>query len=161
MSSFINIDKHLFSTILIVPHLKNTSMERISFFILCLICFASPISQGVELVVNSSVPISSLSATEARNIFTMRTQQWPDGQPIKVFVLNDDNSLHKQFSKENLRVFPYKLRRIWDRNIYSGTGNAPITLDSEEEMIEVISTLAGSIGYANKGGENVRLIKIQ
>ncbi len=91
----------------------------------------------------------------------MRTQQWPDGQPITVFVLNDDNPLHKQFSKENLHVFPYKLRRIWDRNIYSGTGDAPITLDSEEEMIEVISTLAGSIGYANKGGDNVRLIKIQ
>jgi len=136
-------------------------MDRISFFILCFICFTSPVSQGVELVVNSSVPISSLSATEARNIFTMRTQQWPDGQPIKVFVLNDDNPLHKQFSKENLRVFPYKLRRIWDRNIYSGTGDAPITLDNEEEMIKVISTLAGSIGYANKGGGNVRLIKIQ
>ncbi len=91
----------------------------------------------------------------------MRTQQWPDRQPIKVFVLNDDHPLHKQFSKETLRVFPYKLRRIWDRNIYSGTGEAPTTLDSEEEMIKAISTLAGSIGYANKGGENVRLIKVQ
>jgi len=136
-------------------------MDRISFFLLFFICLASPVSQAVELVVNSSVPISSLSATEARNIFTMRTQQWPDGQPIKVFVLNDNNPLHKHFSKENLRVFPYKLRRIWDRNIYSGTGDAPTTLDTEEEMIKAISTLAGAIGYANKGGKDVRLIEIQ
>ncbi len=136
-------------------------MERIGFFVLCFICLISPLSPAVELIVNSSVPITSLSATEARNIFTMRTQQWPNGQPIKVFVLNDDHPLHQQFSKENLHVFPYKLRRTWDRNIYSGTGGAPTTLNSEEEMIEAISTLAGSIGYANKGSDNVQLIKIQ
>ncbi|MDF1688570.1 MAG: hypothetical protein P1U35_03045 [Cycloclasticus sp.] len=66
----------------------------------------------------------------------------------------------KQFSKTNLQVFPYKLRRIWDRNIYSGTGEAPTTVDTEEEMLKAISTHTGAIGYANKGNDNVRIIKI-
>jgi len=120
----------------------------------------SPLSQAAELIANPSVPIDSLSASNARNIFTMRSQSWPDGSPIKVFVLRDENPLHKQFSKTHLHVFPYKLRRIWDRNIYSGTGNAPTTVDSEEEMIEAIATHPGAIGYANKGNDYVRTIKI-
>ena len=90
----------------------------------------------------------------------MRNQHWPDGSPIKVFVLHDESPLHKQFAKTNLHVFPYKLRRIWDRNIYSGTGTAPITVDSEEEMMEAIATHAGAIGYANQGSDYVRIINI-
>ena len=120
----------------------------------------SPLSQAAELIANPGVSIDSLSASNARNIFTMRSQNWPDGSPIKVFVLRDENPLHKQFSKTHLHVFPYKLRRIWDRNIYSGTGNAPTTVDSEEEMIEAIATHPGAIGYANKGNDYVRTIKI-
>ena len=75
-------------------------------------------------------------------------------------MLSDENALHQQFSKTSLHVFPYKLRRIWDRNIYSGTGEAPITVDSEEEMLKAISSSPGAIGYANKGNDNVRIIKI-
>ena len=90
----------------------------------------------------------------------MRNQHWPDGSPIKVFVLHDESSLHKQFAKKNLHVFPYKLRRIWDRNIYSGTGTAPITVDSEEEMMEAIATHTGALGYANQGSDHVRIINI-
>jgi len=127
---------------------------------ICLICLMSPLSQAAELIANPSVSIDSLSASNARNIFTMRNQHWPDGSPIKVFVLRDESPLHKQFSKTNLHVFPYKLRRIWDRNIYSGTGNAPTTVDSEEEMIEAIATHPGAIGYANQGSDYVRIINI-
>ncbi|ATI02308.1 MULTISPECIES: hypothetical protein [Cycloclasticus] len=135
-------------------------MERVRFIIFCLICQLSPLSQAVELIAHPSVPVDRLSATAARNIFTMRTLYWPSGRPIKVFVLSDENALHQQFSKTSLHVFPYKLRRIWDRNIYSGTGEAPITVDSEEEMLKAISSSPGAIGYANKGNDNVRIIKI-
>lgn len=139
---------------------KTVFMGRISFFILCLTCLISPFSQAAELIAHPNIPVDSLSATAVRNIFTMRNQHWPDGSLIKVFVLRDKNPLHKQFSKVNLQVFPYKLRRIWDRNIYSGTGDAPITVDNEEEMIKAISMYPGAIGYANKGNDDVRIIKI-
>lgn len=135
-------------------------MDRISFFTICLICLISPLSQAAELIANPSVSTDSLSVATTRNIFTMHNQHWPDGSPIKVFVLRDENPLHRQFSKTNLQVFPYKLRRIWDRNIYSGTGEAPTTVDTEEEMLKAISTHTGALGYANKGNENVRIIKI-
>lgn len=99
----------------------------------------------------------------------MRVHQWPDGNPIKVYVLKDNNELHKQFCKQQLGVFPYKLRRLWDRHIFSGTGQAPTVLDNEEQMIKIISASENGIGYANKkiiedlnkGSLNVQFINIE
>ena len=136
-------------------------MKRITWLILIIFALASPISQAVEIIANPSSKTESLSINQARNIFSMRTHNWPDGSPIKVYVLNDDNDLHKQFSKQNLRIYPYKLRRVWDRYTFSGTGQTPTTVASEEEMIEVISTTEGAIGYANKGSVNVHIIEIR
>jgi len=105
---------------------------------------------AADVITSSNVQTSSLSLSELRHIFFMRVQEWPDGTPIKVYVLNDNHKLHKQFSKGKLGVFPYKLRRLWDRNIFSGTGQAPIVLDNELDMIKIISASQGGIGYASK-----------
>jgi len=103
-----------------------------------------------DVIASPNVQTTSLSINELRHIFFMRVQEWPDGTPIKVYVLNDSNELHKKFSKEKLGAFPYKLRRLWDRNTFSGTGQAPIVLDNELDMIKIISASQGGIGYASK-----------
>ena len=105
---------------------------------------------AADVIASPNVQTTSLSLNQLRHIFFMRVQEWPDGTPIKVYVLNDNNELHKQFSKEKLGVFPYKLRRLWDRNIFSGTGQAPTVLDNELDMIKIISASQGGIGYASK-----------
>ncbi|MBF0622522.1 MAG: hypothetical protein HQL54_11405 [Magnetococcales bacterium] len=82
-----------------------------------------------------------------RAIFGMRVRQWSDGKPIKVFVLPDSALLHKQFCKQKLNVFPYQLRRIWNRLVYTGTGHAPIEVADEQEMARQIAQTPGAIGY--------------
>lgn len=136
-------------------------MER-NFWLLLIILILIPIrSQAVGIITHPNTNIDSLTLNQARSIFSMRTQKWPNGELIKVFVLPETDPLHKQFTKKVLQIFPYKLRRIWDRNIYSGTGDAPTIVDNEGEMVNAISTHPGSIGYANRGNNNVRIIETQ
>jgi ABC-type phosphate transport system substrate-binding protein len=135
-------------------------MQRLHWLILFPLALISADSQAVEVIANPSVKIESLSPSKARNIFSMRTRNWANDTPIRVYVLDDSHDLHKQFSKEILSVFPYKLRRVWDRNTFSGTGQAPTTVKNEEEMIKIISSTKGAIGYANKGNVNVHVIKV-
>jgi len=136
-------------------------MRQITWLLLLVLTPISLASQAVEVVSHPDLGIDSLSKHKARNIFSMRTHIWPNGDPIKVFVLNDDSDLHKQFSKHRLGIFPYKLRRVWDRYLFSGTGQVPTTVASEEEMIKAISSTKGAIGYANKGNVNVHIIEIR
>jgi len=77
----------------------------------------------------------------------MRTPTWPDGSNIQVFVLDDDDQEHISFCKHILGMFPYQLRRIWDRQVFSGTGIAPIIVSSEQEMRQRVAQTRGSIGY--------------
>jgi ABC-type phosphate transport system substrate-binding protein len=118
---------------------------------------------AVEIVVNPSIKQQTLTLNTLRAIFSMRMTQWPDGTPIRVFVLGDKNPEHAAFSKQILGVFPHQLRRAWNRQIYSGTGQAPNKVDTTAEMRYQIEKTPGAIGYLPKEQINghIRTIEIE
>lgn len=91
-----------------------------------------------------------LSREDLREIFFGRQTRWPDGSPLRVFVLPDQNSIHIRFAKEILGIYPYQLRSAWDRMVYSGTGVPPVVVDSLEQMRIELEKTPGSIGYIEK-----------
>ncbi len=117
----------------------------------------------IDIYVNSSVPDQQYSLAEVRAIFAMRKIIWPDGTKIKVFVLPDDASEHRLFTKSRLHMFPHQFRRIWDRLTFSGAGQAPIEVESYEEMFERLSNAPGSIGYlkAQRYHGNIRKLNYE
>ena len=118
---------------------------------------------AVEVVVNSSIEEHTIPLSTLRSIFSMRMTQWPDGTPIRVFVLGDKNPNHAAFSKQVLGVFPHQLRRAWNRQIYSGTGQAPNKVETAEEMRNQIEKTPGAIGYLPEEQVNghIRTIEIE
>ena len=142
-----------------IPQIKMRSIKYlISIFILLFGCvFVVSPSKAVDIIVNSSIQTSSLSRGTARAIFGMRLLKWPDGRPIKVFVLEDASLTHIAFCKEVLDIFPYQLRQSWDRLVYSGTGQAPISVSSEDEMITMVASNPGAIGYLRRSIVNDRI----
>jgi len=117
----------------------------------------SPVADAVNIIVNQTVPVAPYSLVDTRAIFTMQQRFWPDGEPIKVFVFPDNNTAHKDFAKNNLNMFPHQLRRVWDRMVFSGTGSAPVQLDSEQEMIDKIADTPYSIGYLSGRPKNEKI----
>lgn len=107
-------------------------------------------AEEVAVISHPQVPVQTLSHNALRSIFGMRLRAWPDRQGIRVFVLDDAHPLHERFAKDYLSVFPQQLRRAWDRLIYSGTGQAPTTVDSEAAMLEAVAETPGAIGYVDK-----------
>jgi ABC-type phosphate transport system substrate-binding protein len=134
----------------------------ISFLLGFVLCF-SETAQPLDLVINPDVTQETLSRNTLRSIFSMRKTQWPDGSPIHVFVMGDKSDLHRRFTKQLLGLFPHQLRRAWNRQIYSGMGQAPIKVASEQEMRELVAKTPGAIGYMSEGyfDEQVRTIEIE
>jgi ABC-type phosphate transport system substrate-binding protein len=126
-------------------------------------CLSSPVRADEAVVVNPAVPADSLSSNALRAIFGMRLRAWPDGSPVRVFVLRDDSPVHIEFAKQRLSIFPHQLRRAWDRGVYSGIGQAPTTLDSEAEMRAIVASTTGAIGYlpTEMVNANVRVIEVE
>jgi hypothetical protein len=108
-------------------------------------------AQSVEIIVNPSIANVQLDRDLLRAIFTMRLRSWPNGPPVRVFVLPDDNPVSDRFYREQLGMYSYVLRTAWDRMVYTGTGLAPTIVHSEEEMRARVLATPGAIGYVSRG----------
>jgi hypothetical protein len=108
---------------------------------------AAPGAFAAEVVAHGKQADSVLSRSSLRGMFGMRLRAWPDGTPVRVFVMEDSDPLHQEFCEAVLQMYPYQLRQNWDRLLYSGTGQVPILVHSEEEMLRRIADTPGAIGY--------------
>ncbi|MBI5918418.1 MAG: hypothetical protein HY849_03460 [Nitrosomonadales bacterium] len=131
-----------------------------TFFLLFL---SLPVVHAVEVIANGSVAERQVTVSTARAMFAMRQTQWADGSPVRVFILPDHHPLHSGLCKEVLSIYPYQLRQSWDRLVYSGTGQAPVEVATEEEMIARVAATPGAIGYIRKvnNNESVRTITVR
>jgi len=118
---------------------------------------------AADVIVNAARPDTQISRSLVRGMFGMRLRAWPDGAPVRVFVLADNDPLHVEFAQSVLQIYPYQLRQNWDRLVYSGTGQPPITVSSEEEMIRRVEETPGSIGYLGrlKPNPSVRVLHVR
>jgi len=118
---------------------------------------------SIEIYINSSVLDKKYSLADVRAIFAMRKTRWNNGKRIQVFVFPDANPLHRQFTKSKLNMFPHQFRRIWDRLIFSGTGQAPKEVASMEDMKHMIAITPGAIGYLIKsnGNQDIRILNYE
>ncbi|WP_223842362.1 substrate-binding domain-containing protein [Methylotuvimicrobium alcaliphilum] len=129
---------------------KNLRRKQFGFLVLLFVLMSQVLSAptpSIYPVVNSALTQNSVSRNGLSAIFRMRLRQWQDGSPITVFVLRDNNPLHQQFCKQVLNVFPHQMRRSWNKLVFSGTGQAPVTVASKEEMVDKIASTPGAIGY--------------
>lgn len=119
---------------------------RLAFLAASLWC--GPIwADGTQVVVSGDHATLSINRELLRAIFTTRLRQWPDGTQIRVFVMPDDSALHDQFCREQLGMYPYVLRELWDRLQFTGTGLTPTVVHSEVEMRTRVESTPGAIGY--------------
>lgn len=113
------------------------------------------------MIGHPGVGVTSITTNEAQLFLTLRLKTWPNGVPAKVFVLPDGDGLHRRFSNVVLGLYPYQLRRVWDRQLFSGTGQAPTTVANEEEMIRRVAATPGAIGYVESVPGDGRVLALE
>lgn len=118
---------------------------------------------AAEIIVNRAVPEHDLTLNVVRLVFTMRLLRWQDQSRIRVFVLSDVHPVHREFAKQSLDLYPRQLRRVWDRNLYSGAGPVPAQVSSVEEMARLVAETPGAIGYLPNGlaEDRVRVVHVR
>ncbi|NNJ72195.1 MAG: hypothetical protein HKP09_03330 [Enterobacterales bacterium] len=119
------------------------------------------------LIVNAQSNIQTLSQKELRSLFSLRRSVWTDGSDVHLVTMPTGHALHKSFIEKQLKLFPYQLKRIWDRQIFSGSAVRPIHANSVSEVIELVGKTKGAIGYSPSSeikaikNEQVKIISIK
>jgi ABC-type phosphate transport system substrate-binding protein len=124
---------------------------------------ADNLPQPPLVVVHHAVAVEQLSKSQLRSIYLKRQVIWPNGDKIKVYMLPVKSSVHQQFSQNNLQMFPYQLEQTWQKLTYSGIGTPPVEVATAEQMLQLLQTTPGAIGYLPYGNEinDAKVIKIQ
>lgn len=105
---------------------------------------------SVLLVANAEVETHRLTRDTTRALFAMRQRTWPDGQAARIFVLPNRHPVHARFVKQRLSVYPHQLQLAWDRMVFSGTGQAPDRVLTQDEMLEQLAATPGALGYLER-----------
>lgn len=142
--------------------------KAIAYFALVVSLVGLTLPAKAAVLVHVDTSVNVVSSRFLLSAFSMRTRFWPDGEPIRVFVLPDNHPYHVRFTKQQLGVFPYQMRGNWDRIAFSGAGTYPEVVKTMEEMLEKISTTPGAIGYYDLdthfqaiGVPNVKMLRIK
>ncbi len=114
-------------------------------------------SGSVQVITSPDRASVAISRELLQGIFTLRLSEWPDGAPVRIFVLPDKDEVHLQFARELLGTHPYVLRNTWDRRVFTGTGFAPTVVESESEMRRRVKSTPGAIGYVHNSSGNGRV----
>ncbi len=136
-------------------------ISRVSLVVL--LGLLSQPTSGQALAANFSAGVETINRSVTRALFYMRLREWPNGIPVKVFVLPDTHPLHVRFCRHELGLLPQRLRRTWDRAVFAGIGQMPEQVDSVQAMRERIASTPGGIGYLPEGGidESVQPLEIK
>jgi len=115
------------------------------------------------VVAHSAVTVEKLSKSQLRSIYLKRQVIWPNGDKIKVYMLPAKSLTHQQFSQTNLQMFPYQLEQTWQKLTFSGIGTPPVEIATAEQMLQLIQSTPGAIGYLPYVNEinDAKVIQIQ
>lgn len=121
-----------------------------------LVPFASASAEPV-VIAHGALRVEHIDTDTLRALFGMRLRRWPDGEPVRVYVLPPDSAVHQAFVKAILGVLPHRLERTWQTLVYTGTGQAPAQVDSEQEMLARVAATPGAIGYLDQEPANAQV----
>ena len=115
-----------------------------------------------KIIVNNSVPVSSLSKKAASDLFLKKTTKWENGSAVMPVDQLDSSTAREGFSKAVHGKTAAAVKSYWNQQIFSGREVPPVEKKSDAEVLAFVRSTAGAIGYVSDGAsaEGVRVVTI-
>lgn len=98
------------------------------------------------LVVNIHNTVNSISRKDAELIFLNKKRSWSDGSNITV-IINENPEIAGSFSQTVLKRSPHQFLVFRKKMLFRGQGMPPLTLKTDNAVIEFIAGHVGGISY--------------
>ncbi len=130
--------------------------------ILLLMAGSSVFAGEVIIIANTSVSVDSMDRGIVSDIYQGMKTKWDSGDKVVVVMLRKGET-HESFAKDIVGSTPSKLRNIWKKIIFSGTGNPPKIMKSESELVTRIAETKGAVGYIHSSTphDGVKVISLK
>lgn len=105
---------------------------------------------GVVVVGNAATPGAQLSTDQVRQLFLGKASKLPDGTAVVVLDLREGDPLRVTFVEGVLGKTEQQLLGHWAKMIFTGRGQPPRTVDNVREVLRIVGSTPGAIGYIDE-----------
>ncbi len=100
----------------------------------------------VVMIVNNGAGVEKLDKQTAQNIFLGKKAKWDSGEKIVPAVLAEGQA-HEAFLKDVVKKTPSQFKTFWKKAVFTGTGSAPKSFKTGEEVVKFVASTKGAVGY--------------
>ena len=106
-------------------------------------------SAEVAVIAHPSVPVQQISKSQLLDLYTGDVKEWKNGEPVIIVDLKPRSDVKEAFY-DYLGKSSSRMKSIWMRNMLTGEGTPPESLESQAEILERVKNTPGAIGYVNR-----------
>ncbi len=114
------------------------------------------------IIANPNVPVTGVSKTELRDIFTGASTSLKGDVQVTPVLLKQ-GAVQDEFLSLYIGKSDTAFRAGWRSVLFSGQGVLPKTLDSEAAVVEYVAHTPGAIGYIGRSAphEGVKVLAVR
>lgn len=91
----------------------------------------------------------TLSKDQVARIFLGKLKEFPSGETASPVSLAENTDVTQKFVSDILKKSPAQLKSYWAKLIFTGQGEPPVMLSSEDELIKKVASTPGMIGFVS------------
>ena len=118
-------------------------------YILLSVFALSNLFADIVVIVNPESKVKSLNNNYAKMIFMKKIKELPNGEVLIPLDHDSESEIYNEFYKSIANKNRSRMSRYWAKRIFTGKGEAPEVLNSDEEVIRRIMNSLDSVGYIN------------
>jgi len=93
---------------------------------------------------------NSVSASDLKQMFLGKKKSWANGDKV-VLVILKDGAAHDSFMSNRVGKSPSQFLSFWKKLVFTGKGVMPKQASSEAELLQIVASTKGAIGYVSEG----------
>ncbi len=118
-------------------------------YILLSLLFLSTLFADIVVIVNAESKVESLDRNYAKMIFMKKIKRLPSGEVLIPLDHNSESEIYNSFYKSVANKNKSRMSKYWAKRNFTGKGEAPEVLSSDEEVIRRVMNSITSVGYIN------------
>ena len=111
------------------------------------LCSSSALAELVLVVHPSNA--DAIDSKTVKRIFLGKEKKFPSGSPVTPVNQVADSAVRGTFDDQVLGRSSAQVSAYWSKLVFSGKGNPPKEVGSDQEMIDLISKNPSFIGYVD------------
>lgn len=119
---------------------------------LSIIVLVQPVYAEIAVIVGTHSDLKQLDKQALVDIYLSKTNKAPDG--TAVIPLDNTGKIRSQFYRVTVNKSLKQLRRFWSHQVVQATGEPPKELDSDKEILDVVSRNPNTLGYIDRAHVN-------